>query len=271
MFFYLSKILGFFLSPSNLLACLLIAGLVGLKTRFARAGRRILVFAVVALVAGAFLPVGNVLLSPLENRFKRPHLTKSSTPPYGIIVLGGSVDTVISRARGEVALNESAERLFTALALAKRFPETRILFSGGSGRLLYRTMSEAEAVKPFFADMGIAPHRLILEGRSRNTWQNARYVKKMLASRSTENWLLVTSAFHMPRAVGTFRKAGINVTPWPTDFRTRGNGTSYRVLSTAASNWKRMDLAVREWFGLLVYRLTGRTKTLFPHPAIAEK
>ena len=112
--------------------------------------------------------------------------------------------------------------------------------------------------------MGIASSRLLFERKSKNTWQNASYTKALLKSRRRENWLLVTSAYHMARSVGCFRKAGINVTPWPVDYRTRGYSDIYRVFDVATQGWRRMDVAVREWIGLMVYYLSGRTDKLFP-------
>ncbi len=264
MFFYLSKILGFFLMPSNFLCCLAILCLVLAKTRFAQAGRAILTRSIILLVFMAFSPLGHWLLLPLEARFSQPADKESFIAPYGIIVLGGSVDTVVSRARSSVAINESAERLIEAGYLARRFPKAKILFSGGSGQILYNDMTESAAVKPVFTQMGIAPNRVIYENRSRNTWQNASYTQKLLQSDSNRRWLLITSAYHMSRSMGCFRKAGINVIPWPVDYRTRGASDIYRFFSRASEGLKRVDIAVREWIGLLVYRLTGRTDSLFP-------
>lgn len=267
MFFYMSKIIGFFLLPSNLLCCLLVLGLALQKTRFVRTGRTILTGAIIALVILAFSPLGNMFLLPLEERFSQPSIDTPLKAPYGIIVLGGSIDTLVSKARGTLALNESAERLFEAVKLARRYPEARLLFSGGSGRILYETMSEADAVEGFFADMGISSERLIFERAAKNTWQNALFTKKLLESNANKRWLLVTSAFHMPRSVGCFRKVGINIIPWPTDYRTRGKNDIYRILGIAANGWKRADVAVREWIGLVVYRITGRTEHLYPRPS----
>ncbi len=264
MFFYLSKILGFFLLPSNFLFCLALFCLLLAKTRFAQAGRTILTRTIIMLVIMAFSPLGHWLLLPLEARFSQPMDKEPFRAPYGIIVLGGSVNTVVSRARSSVAINESGERLIEAGYLARRFPEAKILFSGGSGQIIYNDMTEAAAVKPVFTQMGIAPNRIIYENRSKNTWQNALYTKKLLQSDSKRRWLLVTSAFHMSRSMGCFRKAGINVIPWPVDYRTRGTSDIYRFFSRASEGLKRVDIAAREWIGLLAYRLTGRTSSLFP-------
>ena len=229
-----------------------------------QAGRIILTRAIILLVIMAFTPLGHWILLPLEERFSQPTTKRNVMAPYGIIILGGSVNTVVSRARSSVAINESGERLIEAGYLARRFPKAKILFSGGSGQILYSGMTEAAAVKPVFSQMGIAPHRIIYENRSKNTWQNASYTKQLLKLDSNRRWLLVTSAYHMPRSMGCFRKAGINVIPWPVDYRTRGDSDIYRFFSRASEGLKRVDIGIREWIGLIVYRLSGRTDTLFP-------
>lgn len=263
VFFYMSKIIGFFLLPSNFLCCLAVLGLVLQKTRFAGIGRKLMGGAMIALVITAYSPLGNMLLLPLEDRFSQPNIEAA---PYGIIVLGGSIDTLVSKARNSVTINEAAERLFEAVKLARRFPQARVLFTGGSGRIVYQGMSEADTVERFFADMGLSPDRLIFEGKAKNTWQNALFTEALIESNADQRWVLVTSAFHMPRSVGCFRKVGINIIPWPVDYRTRGQSDIYRILASAADGWKRLDVAVREWIGLLVYRIFGRTEHLFPSP-----
>src|SRR5256714_5121392 len=135
MFFLLAKILGFFALPSNILISLGLLGIILMATRFARAGRRLAVTALILIAIAGLSPLGNALILPLEDRF--PPWDAARGAPAGIISLGGAFDTVVSPARGEVALNEAAERLTAVAELARRFPNARIVFSGGSGRLIY--------------------------------------------------------------------------------------------------------------------------------------
>jgi uncharacterized SAM-binding protein YcdF (DUF218 family) len=141
MFFTLSKVLGFFAIPSNLVVAFGIAGLVLLATRWARAGRWLVGASFVALAVLGLSPIGNALIIPLEQRF--PPWDESRGPPDGILVLGGAISPDVSLARDEVALNESAERLTVAAELARRYPNARVLFSGGTGALLHDEGSEA--------------------------------------------------------------------------------------------------------------------------------
>ena len=264
MFFLAAKILGFFALPSNILIALGLLGIVLMATRFAHAGRRLAVTALVLIAIAGLSPLGNALILPLEERF--PPWDASRGVPTGIITLGGAIDTVVSPARGEVALNEAAERLTTMAELVRRYPEAHVVFSGGSGRLIYDGATEAEFAVRLFESFGIAKSRIILESKSRDTDENAHFTKELVQPKPGERWLLVTSAHHMPRAVGVFRAVGFPVEAFPVDYRTRGAIDLLRPFSNVGDGLRRTDTAAREWVGLAVYRLTGRTKELFPRP-----
>jgi uncharacterized SAM-binding protein YcdF (DUF218 family) len=264
MFFLLAKVLGFFALPSNLLISLGLIGLMLTATRFAPAGRRLAVAALLLLAVAGLSPLGNALILPLEDRF--PPWDASRGPPTGIISLGGAFDTVVSEARGEVALNEAAERLTVMAELVRRYPEAHVVFSGGSGRLIYGGATEAELAARLFESFGIPKQRVILEGKSRDTDENARFTKELVLPKPGERWLIVTSAHHMPRSIGTFRAAGFPVEAFPVDYRTRGAADLLRPFATLGDGLRRTDTAVREWVGLMAYRLTGRTADLFPGP-----
>ncbi len=186
--------------------------------------------------------------------------------PTGIIVLGGALETIVSSARGEVALNEAAERMTATAELARRYPDARIVFSGGTGNLFYDDVTESSLAERLFVSFGIPKERLTLEDRSRDTDENGRFTKELVKPKPGERWLLVTSAHHMPRAVGVFRATGFPVEAFPVDYRTRGAIDIARPFSNVADGLRRSDTAMREWVGLAVYRLTGRTSALFPAP-----
>src|SRR4051794_32667064 len=268
MFFFLAKTIGFFSVPSNILMSLALIGVVLMATRYARAGRRIAVTAVILLGVAGWSPFGNAIILPLEQRF--PAWDGSHDParaaPAGIISLGGAVDTVVSPVRGEVGLNEAAERMTAVAELARRFPQARVVFSGGSGRIIFDGVSEASLAARLFASFGIASERITLEGKSRDTLENARFTKALVQPRPGERWLLVTSAHHMPRAIGVFRAAGFPVEAYPVDYRTRGAIDLLRPFATLGDGLRRTDTAMREWVGLLIYRMVGRTDELFPKP-----
>jgi uncharacterized SAM-binding protein YcdF (DUF218 family) len=264
MFFPLSKILGFFAIPSNLVISIGLLGLLLVPTRFARAGRALAFASLIVLAILGLSPVGNALMIPLEDRFPRWDATRGA--PDGIIVLGGAISPDVSAARDEVALNEAAERLTVAVELAQRYPAVRIVFSGGSGALIYDEGAEAPFALRMLEGLGISRARVLLEDRSRNTVENAIFSKALIQPKPGERWLLVTSAHHMPRAIGVFRKAGFPVEAYPVDWRTRGADDALRPFATVGDGLRRSDTAVREWVGLAVYWLTGRSSELFPAP-----
>jgi uncharacterized SAM-binding protein YcdF (DUF218 family) len=172
----------------------------------------------------------------------------------------------MSAASGEAQLNESAERVTAVAALARRFPQARIIYSGGDASLLGNAPVEANFALPLFETFGIPRRRIELEGRSRNTQENAVFSKELAKPQPGERWLLVTSAHHMPRSVGCFRRAGFEVEPYPVDWRTRGAPDLLHPFGSLAGGLARTDAAAREWVGLFAYWLTGRTSELFPGP-----
>jgi uncharacterized SAM-binding protein YcdF (DUF218 family) len=264
MFFVFAKILGFFAHPSNFLIVLGLLGVVLTATRYARLGRRLAAAALILLALFGLSPLGNALVLPLEQRF--PPWDASRGAPDGIVVLGGAFDTVVSQARGEIALTDAAERMTTVAELARRYPKARVVFSGGSGQLVWQGASESELAQRLFLSFGIAPERMVFEGRSRDTTENARFSKELISPKDGERWLLVTSAYHMPRAIGIFRREAFPVEAYPVDWRTRGAADLVRPFAAASDGLKRSDTAVREWVGLFIYRLSGRTADLFPAP-----
>jgi len=261
--FGLSKLLGFFLLPSNLLILLALIGILLMGTRFRRLGQILTICAVLLLAIIGIAPIGNGLMMPLEERF--PKWDPRSGSPHGIIVLGGAVSPDVSAVRGEVALNEAAERMTVVAKLARDYPDAKVVFTGGSGRL-FGGASEADFVSALFESFGIARDRIVLEGNARNTIENATLTKALVKPKAHERWLLVTSAHHMPRSVGIFRKAGFPVEAYPVDFRTRGPDDLTVTFGSIASGLARTDTAMHEWAGLLVYWLSGDSSELFPAP-----
>jgi uncharacterized SAM-binding protein YcdF (DUF218 family) len=264
MFFIASKILGFFALPSNLLITLGILGLVLTRTRWSRAGRRLAAASILLIALFGLSPLGNALILPLEDRF--PAWDAARGAPDGIVVLGGAVDELVSMARADVELNEAAERMTAAVALARRYPAARVVFSGGTGHLLYQSGNEAEVAVRLFESLGIAHDRITAEDRSRTTAENAAFTRELIDPKPTERWLLITSAHHMPRAMGVFRRVGFAVEPYPVDWRTRGPADLARPFANVGDGLRRTDVAMREWIGLVAYRLSGRSSELFPGP-----
>lgn len=264
MFFSLSKIFGFFAQPSNAIAMVCAAGIALLLVRRARAGARLLASGVALLLVCGYSPIGTVLLLSLSERF--PAWQFDGREPYGIIVLGGAIDSNESLARDALELGGAAERIVATIELARRYPNMQIVFTGGSSNLVEASIAEAPIAGRAFERFGIARERLTLETQSRTTDENAAFTRRLVSPLPGQRWLLLTSAFHMPRSIGVFRAAGFDVEAYPVDWRTAGWIDAARPFGTLSDGLARTDLALHEWTGLMVYWLTGRSMELLPAP-----
>lgn len=265
MFFVLSKTIGILLLPVNILIALGLLGAILLATRLASLGRKLMIASLVLLAISGFSPLGTLLLYPLEQRF--PPWDPARGAPDGIIILGGSIEADISAAHGTAVVRGAPDRIIAAAALARKYPNARIVFSGGSPNLISNDAREADYAAAIFESLGIAKSRLIMERGSRNTQENAEFSKALVAPKAGERWLLVTSAYHMPRSVGLFRKAGFVAEAYPVDWRVGDLGDALDFATTAVDGLARTDLAMREWMGLVAYRATGKIDELLPGPA----
>ncbi|MEM7191373.1 MAG: YdcF family protein [Pseudomonadota bacterium] len=269
MFFYLAKAIWFVLQPSTLIALLIGYGAILIWTGWARWGRRFVCMGAILLLVVGLSPLGNALILPLEDRFTRADIGPSSTVT-GLIILGGAENRLVGSARKAPTLNEAGERLLEGAILARAYPEAKVAFSGGDAGILYKSDSEAQGAADILTKLGVSRERLILEANARDTYENAIYLKKELVDRDAlgegTRWLLITSAYHMPRSIGVFREAGFDVEAWPVDYRTRGPADFSKPFDKVSEGLRRVDTATREWVGLLAYWLTGRTNALFPSP-----
>jgi uncharacterized SAM-binding protein YcdF (DUF218 family) len=227
MFFVLSKILGFLAIPSNLLGLAGLAGAGLLLTRWRRLSLTLLVGSVAMLAVLGISPLSNVLLLTLSERF--PAWQSGSIDPDGVIVLGGVIDPEASDARGVIELDSSAERAVALLTLARRFPNARIVFTGGSGKLTPGALAEAPFAKKLLAEFALSGDRFIFEDASRTTYENAVWLRDMLKPAPGQRFLL----------------------------------------DRVSGGLSRADVAIHEWTGLIVYWLTGRSSELFPGPRTA--
>jgi uncharacterized SAM-binding protein YcdF (DUF218 family) len=265
--FTLSKILALLAQPSSLAVLAILAGLWLMRRDGAgRGARRLGWGGVLALIVGGFTPLGNALVVPLEQRFASVPAPQQGDRVDGIILLGGFEDGWVSSGRGGLGLNEAAERVTEGLRLALRYPQAKVVFTGGVGGLLSRDEEATRPVAQFLIDAGVARDRIVLEGRSRNTYENALFTRDLVKPAPGERWYLVTSAYHMPRAMGLFRKAGFDVVAYPVDYRTRGPEDVTRFFERIPQGLQRLDLGANEWLGLIAYRALGRIDELFPGP-----
>jgi uncharacterized SAM-binding protein YcdF (DUF218 family) len=263
MFFILSKTIAFFLLPSNFLITFIVIGAILMATRLKRAGRWIAITSFSLLVLGGFSPLGAFLSHQLESRF--PPWDPSHGAPDGIVVLGGGISASLSGDYGDTMIKGDAGRAIAIAKLARAYPDARIVYSGGDASLLANGLAEADYLYPLLDSFGVPRERVTLESKSRNTVENAVFSRELINPKAGERWLLVTSAQHMPRAIGTFRQAGFAVEAYPVAWHTRKR-FRFHPSNTLSDGLAKLDFAAHEWFGLIAYWLTGRTNTFLPGP-----
>jgi uncharacterized SAM-binding protein YcdF (DUF218 family) len=259
MAFVLSKLLWALLSPVSLIFLALL-GAWWWHRRRPVLSRALIAAPLLFLAALAALPLVHWVSAPLEQRFPVPEPEKID----GIIVLGGALELANTIDLRQPALNGAAERMTMAVALTRRYPQARLLFSGGSGLVRSHTYNESQVARALFESLGVDPAHTLYEDRSRNTWENALYSKQLADPKPGQTWLLVTSAWHMPRAVGCFRRAGWQVVPYPVDYL--GNDAELFKLDDA-DQLAALTVVLHEWIGLFAYHAMGRTDAWFPAPA----
>jgi uncharacterized SAM-binding protein YcdF (DUF218 family) len=243
----ITNFIWLFIKPSHVIFIAAILGIVFWHRRFGHWCRNL---AALLIVAFGLLPIAAFLIKPLETRFPMPSNLEDVD---GIVVLAGSELTKLSEVYGQPQLNSMGDRLTTFLSLATRYPDARLVHSG---------RNQSEAASALILGAGIESRRITFEDKSRNTCQSATITRELVAPNPNENWLLVTSAFHLPRAVACFRAANWEVIPYPADYR-RGTNPFHLGLAT---NLEDLDRAAHEWLGLVYYRLRGFTDTFFPGP-----
>lgn len=268
MFHFASAILWFLIQPLSLAMVLIALSLVMALLRWQRLSLAVGALSFLVLFLSGWTTLGALILHPLEDRFERPDPVPQNV--YGIIVLGGGLEGSVNLQRGGYELNDSGDRFVETAILARRFPQARLLISGGRGAVFLEGESDADTAPRLIEALGVDRSRLILENRSRDTHENALFSKKLAEPQPGETWLLVTSAFHMPRAMGVFRKVGFPVVAWPVDYKTAGTERPGLAEDNARDSLRNVSLGIREWIGLAAYHMAGRTEALFPHPQDAE-
>jgi uncharacterized SAM-binding protein YcdF (DUF218 family) len=263
-FFYVSKIIWALISPGSLIVLLSVVGLLLLKKKAYQKAAVLFSLLTIGIFFVSLFPIGDWTVYPLEKRF--PPVEKLSEPIDGIIVLGGPELILQSRAWRQAELNQHSERFFAFVELARKFPNAKLVYTGGSGDPLYQKYKGSEVARQVFEEQGLDLSRVIFESKSRNTYENALLTRKMVLPRPGEKWVLITSAAHMPRSVGIFTKIGWKVIPYPVDHDTNPE-TLFQIGWDFTHHLYVLENGLREWTGLLAYYLTGKTACLFPGPA----
>jgi len=262
-YFLFAKLMGFMLNPWAMFVAGLFVSYVLLITQAGlRWGRILLSVVLLCFVAFGMFPTGTWALNVLEERF--PTRTHINGPIEGILVLGGSVNTVITRERDQVSVGSNVTRLTSFLRLARENPDAKRLYVGGQGRVFDRKPTEAEVAKRFLDELGMDTSQVMFEDNSRNTEEGAKQAYELVQP-GDRPWVLITSASHMPRAVGLYRQAGWNVIAYP---------VAYRTLPTKTLNWSprwpgslgASSAALYEWAALTMAWMRGKIAEPFPGP-----
>jgi len=261
--FIFSKLFWMIAAPGNFLVLVLCLGTLSLAVSGRRRGLTWIALATLALATIAVLPLGEWLMTPLEDRFPVPAEMPGRID--GIVVLGGAIEDAVSEARAAPEFNQASARVAGAALLVRRYPAARVVLVGGDSHLVANGFSEAAVMLRFLTGLGVDPGRIATETQSRTTYENAVFAYRQIEPKRGETWLLVTSASHMPRAVGCFRRAGWSVLPYPVDYRTTGE-LSLMPPFSLSHELTLVTAALREWIGLAAYRAMGRTDALFPAP-----
>ena len=257
IFYYFAKIIWLVIALDSLLLIWLAIGVFCLIKQYIRLAAFLLISLLSINVFIAAFPVGEWLLYSLERHYPPAELDPANYD--GIIVLGGGQHNGPTQSWDQVALLNGGERSLTLLTMAQKLPQNiPIIFTGGNGAMSNKGMTDADVVTKLLQENNIPDGRIIYENQSRNTFENAVLSKQLAQPRPQQRWLLVTSAFHMPRAMGVFCKINWPVEAYPVDFRSRKDKLQ-RLDWGYANHLNNLNRAYREWIGLVAYRLSNKS------------
>ena len=261
LFFYVSKLTWLFLSPDSLLLILIVFSLILLYLGKTRLAKTTLTTTSLLLILISLFPIGEWLLFPLESHFQ----TNPALPEKidGIIVLSGAENAELSSIWKQIELNAAVERDLTFIQLAERYPTAKLIFTGGSGSLTKQEFKGADVAEKLFRQLDLDAKKITFERESRNTYENIIFSKNIIKPNKNENWILITTGWHMPRSVGISCKSGWPVIPFPVDHQTKKDDL-FRIDFDLSKNLKTLKTGMKEWMGLFAYYLSRKTTAFFP-------
>ena len=255
LFYLLSKSVWLLISPDSLLLIWFVVGVMLLWLGSFVWAKRLLGSLLFMLLLIGFFPVGSWLLYVLESRYPpNPELQQVD----GIIALSGALDPMRTELWNQVVVGDAAERNFTFMRLAREFPKAKLVYTGGASSMINQNYKAADVAKRLFKEQGLDLSRITFESESRNTWENGLFTKRLVTPKEGKRWVLITTAWHMPRSVGVFCKLGWDVIPYPVDFQTTP-GHLFSVNWRFAGHLAGLVTAVRAWVGQIAYHLTGKS------------
>ena len=260
MSFYLSKILWLILNPFNIFIFVILLSIFLYFVKLRRLGLIIFLINFVFIVLISFLPIGSYLIYNIEKEYHS--YIKPPDQVDGILILGGATNPLLYNEYDQISLNGSSERLVESVFIIKKFDKAKVIFSGGSGILNRPDFDHARVAKSFYNKIGIEIDKIIFEDNSRNTYENIIYSKKIANPKINENWLLITSASHMKRALLIADKNNWKLIPYAVDFK---NIKNFKLIPNLKllKNLNTFQQGSHEWLGLISYYLMGRTHKVF--------
>ncbi len=261
LFFISSKILWLIISPENLIVIALFATFILFLSKKLRLAKKFFYVTSSTIFIIALFPIGSWLIYPLETQFPaHPNLPEKID---GIILLGGSFNTSSSQAWGKVQTNNFADRIHSFIALKYKYPNAKAIFTGGIASVNSTYPTEAFFAQKLFNDMGLEDEQILYESKARNSYENIIYAKRLALPKQGENWIVVSSAFHLPRTVGIFCQQNWPIIPYPADFHSNPDSMFMPELNLS-DNLNLLNYAIHEWIGLIAYHLTGKTTEWLP-------
>ena len=261
MFFAFSKFFWTLFMPVNLLCLLALVGFL-VRLKWKKTGRRMILAATGGILILGFLPIGPLTVGWLENRYRPPAQLPDKVD--GIIVLGGMHEGYTINGQRTFSVNNQIDRLYCFINLGYRYPQAKMVFSGGAGNIMRPGENESDFAKSTLALSRFPLDRVTFENRSRNTYENALYTKELIKPKFGEHWVIITSAYHMPRAMGVFAKVGWPVNFYQCDPKTDSPYSLKGQLPNVADNLSMVNLAAKELIGSTIYYLTGKSAFIIP-------
>ena len=258
--YFISKFIWLFLTPLNFIIILFATGLLFSLINKKLLSKIFYIFSLMLFILIGIFPTGNLLLFKLEQYYQSPSIIPNNIT--GILILGGPTSVGLTVAHNQVSFNEAGERLTESIKIIRKYNPKIIIFSGGSQKQTFND-SHSYVAKRFFSEMGIDVSQINFEFKSRNTYENILFSKKIAHPKKNEKWLIITSSFHMKRAMNIAEKIEWNFTPYPVDFRSGNKFTSFKPSFSLLENFNSFNLAFHEIVGLISYYMLGRTNKIF--------
>ena len=259
MSFYLSKVLWLIINPFNILIFFLFLTILFSFFKKNKLKNFSFSFFLIFLICFGILPLGEYLIYKLEKNYHNSIILPDEVD--GILILGGATNPFLSHEHNQIILNGSVERLLESMTLIKKYKDAKVIFSSGSGSIKNPTMDHASIAKKFFMKIGLDTDKIIFENKSRNTYENIFFSKEIAKPTKNEKWIVITSAFHMNRAIFIGEKNNWTLTPYAVDF-TQPKKFTFIPNLDVLSNLGQMQHGSHEWIGLIAYFLMGRTSRI---------